>query len=581
MAHRVYLSPGGEVKDNTADLAQAQRRRLEEVAESSGRYLGLLFYHAARRDDAALESTAGNPALKHPEDLLVATLLRGSAEPIPSEQLLAWGVTAENPWAVYTLTKYFLSAGAVGNAIQAAKQLLEHRLADTVSLNLIARYLAAAEVWKAAGSVIERSMRIAPLQKDMAHLAAAVGRCEKPGAPLYLDVLPRNPSVSFYLPAYSVEEYIATAIEGLLHQWYPLQEILIVDDATPDRSIEIAREYPVRVLTHKENRGLAAARNTAFRAATSDFLGAIDTDASPEPAYTAHALMEFENGLDALAGVGGRLLEAFRDTPADEWRSIYLRQDRGPVRYYMDTPPEDRSQWTESDEEFYDPDRYFLLGSNTLLRREAVLQVGGYQEERGNNAEDQGICELLKAGGDHFAFTPHAVAMHQRRDTPLSAVSTAWNWAFQARKDHGLYDDLAGIIGLLGDHIWRAQWKWNMDIEGGRMGCAAVDFLFFFSGMLLDQRYALRQGVLDGAHADCIRERVFRMVAEWDRQLGGDVEGRLREELVPLLESPCNAAPEIPPELEAVIEQTLLPLGAFLDSITPDAYRYLDGKWGQ
>lgn len=93
--------------------------------------------------------------------------------------------------------------------------------------------------------------------------------------------------VSILVPVYNVENYIQRCAVSLFEQTYPNIEYIFVDDASPDRSIEllhkILKKYPVRksqvkIFTHKHNRGLAVARNTAFEQAMGDFIFIVDSD---------------------------------------------------------------------------------------------------------------------------------------------------------------------------------------------------------------------------------------------------------------------------------------------------------------
>ncbi len=84
--------------------------------------------------------------------------------------------------------------------------------------------------------------------------------------------------VSLYIPCYNAERYIARAIEGALRQTNALDEILVVDDGSKDGTREIASRYPVRIISHDRNRGLAAARNTGFRNARNELVASLDAD---------------------------------------------------------------------------------------------------------------------------------------------------------------------------------------------------------------------------------------------------------------------------------------------------------------
>ena len=86
--------------------------------------------------------------------------------------------------------------------------------------------------------------------------------------------------VSVIVPVYNVENYIAQTIESVLNQTYSHFELLIIDDESPDRSIEICQQFDdprIKIISQK-NRGLAGARNTGIRHAQGDYLAFLDSD---------------------------------------------------------------------------------------------------------------------------------------------------------------------------------------------------------------------------------------------------------------------------------------------------------------
>ena len=90
--------------------------------------------------------------------------------------------------------------------------------------------------------------------------------------------------VSVVIPVYRVEKYIERCVRSLMEQTYGDVEFLFVDDASPDRSMDIVRSVTaaygreVRYMKHSENKGLPAARNTGLRAATGEYIYHCDSD---------------------------------------------------------------------------------------------------------------------------------------------------------------------------------------------------------------------------------------------------------------------------------------------------------------
>lgn len=103
--------------------------------------------------------------------------------------------------------------------------------------------------------------------------------------------------VSVIVPVYNVENYIAQTINSVLNQTYPHFELLIIDDASPDRSLEICQQFSdprIKIISQK-NRGLAGARNTGIRHAQGDYLAFLDSDDLWLPEKLAQHIQHLES----------------------------------------------------------------------------------------------------------------------------------------------------------------------------------------------------------------------------------------------------------------------------------------------
>ena len=93
-------------------------------------------------------------------------------------------------------------------------------------------------------------------------------------------------TISLIIPVYKVAPYIERCLKSVIKQTYNHFECILVDDASPDDSIEKCERMiatyngPIhfRILRHQKNRGLSAARNTGTDAATGDYILYIDSD---------------------------------------------------------------------------------------------------------------------------------------------------------------------------------------------------------------------------------------------------------------------------------------------------------------
>lgn len=227
--------------------------------------------------------------------------------------------------------------------------------------------------------------------------------------------------LTVYIPCYNAGQFIEASIQALLAQTRPPDEVLVIDDGSSDNSVELASRFPVRVIRHEKNKGLAAGRNTAFGNATHSLVGAIDADVLPDPTWLEYLLEHFAD--PRVVGVSGRLIEAHRSSPADAWRAEQMTQDLGLERIDIEQSSRRR-----------------LGGFGTIFRKEAVLGVGAYNEKFRTNYEDVDLCSRLLAAGHKLIFEPRSVAYHQRRDSIRSVIRTSWHWDFYFHYFQGGYN---------------------------------------------------------------------------------------------------------------------------------------------
>ena len=91
------------------------------------------------------------------------------------------------------------------------------------------------------------------------------------------------PDISILVPVYNTAKYLPACLDSVLSQSMPDFEIIAVNDASTDNSLEILSEYAardprIRIISHEKNKGLLAGRLTGIRAARGKFLMFLDSD---------------------------------------------------------------------------------------------------------------------------------------------------------------------------------------------------------------------------------------------------------------------------------------------------------------
>lgn len=108
--------------------------------------------------------------------------------------------------------------------------------------------------------------------------------------------------ISVVIPVYNEEKYIEKCLNSLQTQEEMPDEIIIVDNNCTDKSIELAKNYKVKII--KENKqGITYARNCGFNAARYELIARCDADAIIPPFWVSQIKANFENeAFSALTG---------------------------------------------------------------------------------------------------------------------------------------------------------------------------------------------------------------------------------------------------------------------------------------
>jgi poly-beta-1,6 N-acetyl-D-glucosamine synthase len=127
------------------------------------------------------------------------------------------------------------------------------------------------------------------------------------------DFTGRTPLVTVIVPAYNEERAIGKTVESLLKLSYANKELIIVDDGSTDKTLEVARDYAendlVKVVT-KPNGGKWDALNTGIKVSKGEFIVCIDADTLLDQDAIQHLIKHFiDPRIAAVAGnvkVGNR-----------------------------------------------------------------------------------------------------------------------------------------------------------------------------------------------------------------------------------------------------------------------------------
>lgn len=112
-----------------------------------------------------------------------------------------------------------------------------------------------------------------------------------------------NDLVSVIVPIYNKENLISRCVESLIKQTYTNIEIILVDDGSTDKSLEICQDFQKKdsriKVYHKDNGGLSDARNYGLAHASGDWIAFVDGDDYVENDYI-EILLKNSDGVDLV-----------------------------------------------------------------------------------------------------------------------------------------------------------------------------------------------------------------------------------------------------------------------------------------
>ncbi|HEX2121855.1 MAG TPA: glycosyltransferase family 2 protein, partial [Thermoanaerobaculia bacterium] len=92
------------------------------------------------------------------------------------------------------------------------------------------------------------------------------------------------------LPAYNAERTLRATYDDIPKEW--VDEILLVDDCSRDRTVELSRELGIRTVVHAKNRGYGGNQKTCYRTAMEEMGGEIMVMVHPDHQYDPKIIPE-------------------------------------------------------------------------------------------------------------------------------------------------------------------------------------------------------------------------------------------------------------------------------------------------
>jgi glycosyltransferase involved in cell wall biosynthesis len=277
-------------------------------------------------------------------------------------------------------------------------------------------------------------------------------------------------TVSVVIPLYNRENSIEATVDSVLKQSVPVHEIVIVDDASKDNSVEVVRaleqKHPqVKLIALAQNGGGGRARNAGIDAATGELLALLDSD----DLWKSNKL---ERQLAAIAGSEGSAFICFTNLEVD-------RHDGTPIYPWNTKPfPED------GEVKKFKLAMSQVVQTSTLLLPTPLARKVRFRDTLRRNQDDDFVYRAA-AMGVTFLYVDEPLVRYDADDTAVRTSSRKnlrplLDW-LNISKEYLTEPERAHYYM---EHMFRAHWE-DSRLEAFRRGSG-----FFLRGHVPPMAYA-------------------------------------------------------------------------------------------
>lgn len=224
----------------------------------------------------------------------------------------------------------------------------------------------------------------------------------------------RDHEVCAVIVSHNTRDLLARCLAAVLAQSDVDLHVIVVDNASTDGSVRMVREsFPeVELVALEDNLGFGSANNVAFGRSRSEFVLLVNSDAFLAPGALS-SLVDVARARPNAGAVGPRLHNPDGTLQRSAWP--FPHAGRLLLEAFALHRPlrrlgvlEDLGLWAHDDERAVD----FLVGACLLLRTDALIEVGGFDEGFWLYGEEADLQRRLATRGWHVVFTPTGAVTH-------------------------------------------------------------------------------------------------------------------------------------------------------------------------
>jgi GT2 family glycosyltransferase len=304
---------------------------------------------------------------------------------------------------------------------------------------------------------------------------------------------------------YKGEKVLPACLESLRHQTYPAVHVMVVENASGDRSAEIVRrDFPeVELVVNEKNLGFGGGNNVGLARARTPYVLMLNNDTELDPDCIAEMVKVMEEN-PKIGSVASKILLKFND----------FRIDAAGIEICPDGLALGRGRWSPKEELTEETDIFFVSDCCGLYRREMVedVKVRGeiYDEDFFAYADETDLGWRAQLAGWTSRYAPRAICYHCHSAATGSVHPRKVYWVERNRiwvgiKSFPLWLLAYGSVYMVVRYFWQASavfagkgraGEFRKEYSAARLALVLVKaWLGAFYGLpkMLRKRWAIRR----------------------------------------------------------------------------------------
>lgn len=214
-------------------------------------------------------------------------------------------------------------------------------------------------------------------------------------------------TLSVVIPAHNEEQYLGTCLRSIRRALPPRPiQIIVVDNASADRTAEVARHEGATAVIAEPRKGTNLARQRGLLEARGDLVAFLDADDVLPPGWFAAVEAAFLAHPEIVAASGPTL---YFDLPRGKQLCVHWWNDLARV-----------AQWVTGAQ---------VMGGNCVVRRKEFLRVGGFDTSRTFYGDDVSTARRLREAGKVLFLRELTLGMSGRRLARYGILRIGYEYA--------------------------------------------------------------------------------------------------------------------------------------------------------